>query len=357
MKILHILSGRKAHTGTDVFGIDTALALKEQKNVEQFVICRPHESFLVPFSQAKIPVATVDFNKWNKWLMKKLIPRKILREIKSYTPDVITCWGNRTGFFLPRNSGFPVLEWDTDPQALKHNNISSYYMSHNPEHAEELKVATGRPDCVFFGNTFGTLSQDPPLSREEFGIPDDKPVILMLARMVEDKGVDLLIRAATELDAFLLLAGDGSELEAYRTLAKDLGLESRVCFTGWRNDRSALLDLADILALPSRDVNTKDTCPAAMSQAWYKNVPVVAARADGPRQYIQHGANGMLSEIDDVDGLRENLRAVLENNDLRERLIVGGNQTYETKFSKQAFVANLLKIYEEIMRRGVIKNQ
>lgn len=353
MKILHILSGRKAHTGTDIFGIDTALALKEKKNVEQFVICRPHESFLVPFSQAKIPVTTVDFNKWNKWIMKKLIPRRILQEIKFYTPDVITCWGNRTGFFLPQNSGFPVLEWDTDPSTLKHNNMSNYYMGHNPKHAIELKLATGRADCVFLSNTFGTLPQDTPLSREEFGIPDNKPVILMLARMVEDKGVDLLLQAAAELDVFLLLAGTGSELDTYRALSKDLGLESRVCFTGWRNDRSALLDLADILALPSRI----DTCPAVMSQAWYKSVPVVAARADGPMQYIQHGVNGMLSDIDDVAGLTENLRAVLENIDLRERLITGGTQTYEAKFSKEVFIDNLLKIYNEIIRRGVIKNQ
>ena len=347
MKILHVLSGRKVHLGTDVAAIDTILALQERK-VEQFVVCRPHESFLVPLSQGKISFVTVDFNKWNKWFMKRWIPRWVHRRIKSYLPDVIHCWGNVAGTFIPRRSGVPALEWDANISTLEGNNTCDYYICVSHKNAEEVKIQTGRPDCVFLSHPFGALRHHLPLSPKDFEISDDKPVILMLARMSKEKGVDLLLWSAAKLDVFLLLAGDGPELETYRNLAYNLGIESRVRFIGWREDRSALLELADILVIPSR----RESFGSVMTEAWYKGVPVVATKADGPGYYIEHGVNGMLSDIEDVDGLVKNIRAIIEDDALRLRLIAGGTHTYETQFSKEIVISNLLDIYKEIIRRG-----
>ena len=349
MKILHILSGRKVHLGTDVSAIDTILALQECEYVEQFVVCRPHESFLVPLSQTKIPFMTVDFNKWNKWLMKRWIPRQVHRRIKSYLPDIIHCWGNVAATFIPRRSGVPALEWDANITTLGGNKTCDYYVCVSRKNAEEVKTQTGRPDCVFLSHPFSSLRRHPLLSLSELGIHGDKPVILMLTRMSKEKGVDILLNAGLKVDAFFLLAGDGPELEAYRNLARNLGIESRVRFIGWRKDRSALLELADILVMPSR----RESFGAVMPQAWYKGVPVVATKADGPRQYIKHGINGMLSEIDDVDGLAKNLNAVLEDDTLRLRLIAGGTHTYETQFSEEIVISNLLNTYKTIIRQGV----
>ena len=353
MKILHILSGRELLFGIDVAAMDTILALQEREDVEQFVVCRPHDDFLRPLRDVGISVEIVDFNKWSKWFMKRWIPRQVHRRIKTYVPDVIHCWGGKSATFIPRGSGVPALEWDANISTLEHNDTCDYYVCVSHQNAEEVKIQTRRPDCVFLSHPFGTLQQDTALSSEKFGIPADKPVILMLARMSREKGVDLLLRSAVKLDVFLLLAGDGPELETYRSFARNLGIESRVRFIGWRKDRSALLELADILVIPSR----RESFGAVMPEAWYKGVPVVAMEADGPRQYINHGVNGMLCKIEDVDGLAKTLRVVLENADLRERLITNGKRTYETKFSKEVVISQLLKIYEEIIHRGVIRNQ
>ena len=94
-----------------------------------------------------------------------------------------------------------------------------------------------------------------------------------------------------------------------------------------------------------------------IAEVWYKGVPVVAVKANGSRQYIRHGVNEMLSEIDHVDGLAKNLQAVLDDADLRNRLVAAGISSYETSFSKEVVIDNLLKTYEEIIHRGVIKNQ
>lgn len=333
-----------AHGGAETFSMDVMVALRE-RGMEQHVLCRPHSNFHDPLRQAGITFETQAFAKWKKWLERETIRRKIA----SYAPDIVHCWMSRAASFAPKGSGVPVLGWFGSNSNLKYYQACDYYMAVSYEIVEQIKRESGHADRVFLGHTFGTLPQDAPLSREEFGIPDNKPVVLMLTRMHPVKGVDMLLYAALKVDAFLLLAGDGPELETYRTLAKDLGLESRVCFTGWRRDRSALLDLADVLALPSRG----EAFGTVMAEAWSKNVPVVAARADGPRQYIEHGVNGMLCDIDDVEGLAINLRAVFEDEALRLRLINEGARTYEAQFSKEGVISKLLETYEEIIRRGV----
>ena len=355
MRILHLVySSSYEIGGVEVFSVDVIRALHE-RGVEQFVFCREQPHIFERLHQGGIPYEFMDFVRWKRWLNH----RRVRSKIKSYAPDVVHCWQPRAAIYMPGNSGVPALGWfgiSSDATKMKHYAACDHYMGVSHELADYIGRQSGHPDRTFVGHTFGTLAEDPPLSREEFGIPDDKPVILMLARMRTVKGVDVLLRAAADLadmDAFFLLAGDGARMGEYQKLARDLGIESRVCFAGWRNDRSALLDLADVLAAPSRH----EGCSAVMSEAWYKGVPLVATRAAGFREYIQHGVNGMLSDIDDVDGLAKNLRAVLEDDALRSRLVAGGTHTYEIQFSKEVVISNLLKSYEEIVRRGVIKNQ
>ena len=342
MKILHLIAGAK-HGGAETFAIDVMLALKE-RGVEQSVICRPHDNFSQPLLEAGIPFETLAFSRWKKWWEQRVIRRNI----ESYAPDLVHCWMSRAAEFAPRGFGVPVLGWSGSDFKTKYFTACNHLMGVNHEIVKALKEQVDS-DRVFLGHTFGTLKEDPPLSRKEFGIPENKPVILMLARMHPVKGVDVLLYAALKVDAFLLLAGDGPELDTYRVLAKDLGLKSRVCFTGWRNDRSALLDLADVLVAPSRS----EGCPAVMSEAWFKSVPLVATQARGFREYVEHGVSGMLSKIDDVDGLVKNLRVVLEDDALRSRLIAGGKHAYETQFSKEVVLSKLLQTYEEIIHRGI----
>lgn len=348
MKILHVLSDRTAQGGVPIFALDVIFALHE-RGVKQFVICRPYDDFLHPLRKAGIPFETVDFNKWNKWLMKKWIPWKILHRIKSYAPDVVHCWKPQAAEWTPAGSGVPVLGWFGGYLDMKHHKHCDYWMGCAPDLADWIGKESGHPDRVFMVNTFVSLQGDAPLSREEFSIPGDMSVILLLGRMSEEKGIDILLRASVNLDVFLLLAGDGAKLETYRRLAQDLGIESRVRFLGWRTDRAALLEISDILVMPSRI----EGFGMVMAEAWSKGVPVVASRAEGPRQYIKHGINGMLSDIDDVDGLAKNLRAVLEDKSLPERLIIEGKRTYEAQFTKDVVISKLLESYEEIIHRGV----
>ena len=345
MRILHLIHST-GNSGAITFAADAVLALQESGSVEQSVLCRGNDILLERLHQGNIPYDLMDFVGWKKWLDT----RRIRRRIKYFAPDVVHCWMNRAASFMPCGSGVPSLGWFSAYDKIKRFANCDYYTGVSYDLCDYIRRESGHSDRVFLGHTFGTLPQDEPLSRGEFNIPEDKPVVLMLSRMHREKGVDILLQAAREVDVFLLLVGDGPDLGNFQKLAQDLGIESRACFLDWRSDRSALLELADVIAVPSRSESFGTVIP----EAWSKSVPVVAAKAKGPSQYIEHGVNGMLSDIDDVTGLAKNLRSVLEDDALRRRLVSEGKRTYQATFSKDVVISELLATYKEIIRRGPI---
>ena len=342
MKLLHLIAGG-AHGGAETFAMDAIAALQE-RGVAQFVLCRPHKNFAARLRQAEVEFAPLRFSRW--WRGRQ--SRRIFETIRDYGPDVVHCWMSRAASFMPAESGVPALGWFGGYYKLKYYRNCDYYMGVSRDIVDYVAAQSRRPERVFLAHTFGTLPADKPVARADFGIPDGMPVVLLLGRMHPVKGVDVLLHAACDLDAFFLIAGDGPELAGYRRLARRLGVAERVRFLGWRQDRAALLDLADVCALPSR----REPFGTVMAEAWHRNTPLVAAKAEGPRQYVAHGENGLLCEIDDVADLAAKLRAVLDDKQLRQRLVEGGRRSYESLFSKDVAVASLLEAYREIMRRG-----
>ena len=126
----------------------------------------------------------------------------------------------------------------------------------------------------------------------------------------------------------------------YQAQSARLGLEKRVHFAGWRNDRAALLALADICVLPSR----YESFGTVMAEAWFAGVPLVATRAAGAMQYVSHGKNGLLSDIDDVEALAHHLHLLTAVPKLKKRLVREGRKTYEELFERGVVTAQLIKI-------------
>lgn len=208
--------------------------------------------------------------------------------------------------------------------------------------------ASGKPDRAYLGHTFGTLAADPPVRRSDFGLPENKPLVLLLSRMHWKKGVDLLLEAAAQLpDMVFLMAGDGPDLEKYQRQADQLGVADRVCFAGWRHDRAALLNIADICVLPSR----YEPFGTVIAEAWFAGVPLVATRADGAKQYVTHEKDGLLSDIDDLDMLVDNLGRLAIDPALGNRLIKHGKQTYEELFERESVTSRLVTNYEDMIAR------
>src|SRR5207249_8929404 len=137
----------------------------------------------------------------------------------------------------------------------------------------------------------------PPSSalRASLGVPPSAPVALSIGRHVPSKGYRHLVDAAALVErarpgVHWVLVGDGelrSELEAR---ARRLGLESRVHFTGWRDDIPDVLALSDVFVCPSENEGFGRVLIEAMAMA----KAVVATAVGGIPEIVLDGATGIL---------------------------------------------------------------
>ena len=340
--VCHIIAGARAG-GAETFCMDMVKSLHEQ-GVRQVVVARPYPHLLEALEARGITFYPIGFKRWRKFLDT----HKISQIIASERPDLVHAWMSRASSFIPSGLGVPVLGWFGGYYKLKNYKNCDFYMGVTRDVARHIDEASGVPDRTYLGHTFGSLEKAKAVKREEFGLPEKKPLVLLLSRMHQQKGVDVLLEAAALLpDMVFLLAGDGPELAKYKAQAAALGLEKRVHFAGWRDDRAALLALADICVLPSR----YESFGTVMAEAWCAGVPLVATRAMGAMQYVKHGKNGLLSDIDDVEGLAHHLHLLTAVPKLKKRLVREGKKTYEELFERGVVTAELIKNYRDMCAR------
>ena len=342
LKICHVIAGAKTG-GAETFCLDMVKALHD-RGVNQVMISRPYPHILDAMAERNIPHYPMGFRRWWKWPQQNRLSSIIKKEV----PDLVHGWMNRASSFMPSGIKPPVLGWFGGYYDLKNYRHSNFHMGVTRDIVRHIGAATGHPDRAYLGHTFGTLAADKPVRRADFGLPEDKLIVLLLSRMHWKKGVDLLLEAAARLpDLAFLMAGDGPELDTYKKQASALGLDDRVCFAGWRNDRAALLDLANICVLPSR----YEPFGTVIAEAWFAKVPLVATRADGAKQYVTHDKDGLLSDIDDLDGLVENLGRLQTDKALAKRLIKNGTKTYQDEFERETVTKRLIASYQDMISR------
>lgn len=75
----------------------------------------------------------------------------------------------------------------------------------------------------------------------------------------------------------------------------------------------ALVQQSDVLLMPSYDENQ----PLVLLEAMAASVPAVAYAAGATRQMLEHGREGYISEIGDVETLAEQVQRLIDDEDLR----------------------------------------
>jgi glycosyltransferase involved in cell wall biosynthesis len=149
------------------------------------------------------------------------------------------------------------------------------------------------------------------------------PNLLSVGRLAPEKGLGLLLEAVAALDAegrpvHLRLAGDGPDRAWLENRAAELGIASHVEFTGWA-DQARLVALyaeTDVFVMSS----LAEGIPMVLMEAMAMQIPCVAPRITGIPELIEHGVDGMLFTVADVQDLTEKIRDLLKSPDLRAQM-------------------------------------
>lgn len=123
-----------------------------------------------------------------------------------------------------------------------------------------------------------------PSVRNELGLPDGAPLVVGAGRLERRKGFDILLAALrhSPTDAHLAIAGDGVDGPALRSLARELGVQDRVHWLGFRAELASVLLAADVFVLPSR----KEGMANVMLEAMAAGCLLVATDVSGTREAL-----------------------------------------------------------------------
>jgi glycosyltransferase involved in cell wall biosynthesis len=157
--------------------------------------------------------------------------------------------------------------------------------------------------------------------RSELGIAGNEKVVGTVGRLVPIKDHKTLLEGARiilerePLTRFVIV-GDGPDMDSLKNLACDLGIRSRVCFPGFRDDAADLLGLFDIFCLTS----LHEGIPMALLEAMSLGLPIVATQVGGVKEVIHDNECGLLVPSRDARSFADACLRVLRNETTRERL-------------------------------------
>jgi len=160
----------------------------------------------------------------------------------------------------------------------------------------------------------------------------------IVARLIERKGHLVLFKSIQEIigkhDLKLHVIGDGPNRENLETAAREMGLKDYVIFLGDCRDIPGRLKELDLFVLPS----FYEGFPVTILEALSSGLPVIASAVNGITEIIEDRENGILVEPGQTEALAKAIELIIDNNDLRRRVIKNGRRSVEEEFSLKIMI-------------------
>jgi glycosyltransferase involved in cell wall biosynthesis len=191
----------------------------------------------------------------------------------------------------------------------------------------------------------------PAASRERLGLPPGAPVVGTIGRLSDQKDPGTFVHTAAAVaaqvpEACFVMVGHGPMRGQIERLVADVGLSDRFLFTGVRTDVPTILRSFDVFLLTS----LWEGMPLVIPQAMACRVPVVASSADGNRELIRDGHNGLLARPRSPDEFGRSVVRLLRERGLRDRIVERGAATAQD-FTLARTIPQLESLYLECVHR------
>lgn len=187
--------------------------------------------------------------------------------------------------------------------------------------------------------------KDRTFLRRTLGISQEVPIVLTCGRLGTEKNLDTLIRAfalvARKVPSVLVLVGDGPLRNHLENLCVSLGLSGRVFFAGRiQPDKMPLVYAgADLFLFTS----LTDTQGLVLAEAKAAGLPIVAVKALGAIDMVEHNVDGFLCE-NQVDEIAGRVGSLLEDRALLTTMSQNAAKN-ALRFSTEESVKALLQCY------------
>lgn len=180
--------------------------------------------------------------------------------------------------------------------------------------------------------------------RESLAIPLTDKVLIFVGSGFRRKGLRATMEALSQLDPAIRLIVVGKDrLRPYRTLARRLGIEKRVHFTGPVVHTEQYYNASDLFVFPTIYEPFSNVCLEAMTAG----LPVVTSRINGASEIIREGKNGFIVE-NPVDA-HEIAVKIQKGLALNRSSLEEFNSELLAGFSWKGHMEKILNIYRDIV--------
>ena len=169
-------------------------------------------------------------------------------------------------------------------------------------------------DTDYFNDTRG--NREALLS--EISAHKDSIILLSIGELSDRKNHSVSIKALSQIDndnLHLVIAGTGEKRDEFLSLAKELGIDSRIHLLGFRTDVAELLKSADIFLFPS----IQEGLPVALMEAMSCSLPVICSSIRGNIDLIDDTC-GILCPATDADAFKAAIEKLINDKALRSSM-------------------------------------
>lgn len=187
---------------------------------------------------------------------------------------------------------------------------------------------------------------------EKFNL-EGKFVISYIGRIQKYKGLDQVISVLPSFlkkhknVVFLAMGRDADDMERLKEMAKNLGVENNVVFTGPVSDAEKVqgLDVSHIFVFPSE----WEAFGIGILEGFARGNAVISTKTEGGKYLVKDGVNGFLYDYKDIKALEKYLLKLIEDDKLR-KTIISNNIKKAHGFSTEKVTDELEKLYKSLVK-------
>lgn len=187
--------------------------------------------------------------------------------------------------------------------------------------------------------------------RKEYA-PEGERVLVHLSNFRPVKRVtdtiEIFDQVRKQIPSKLVLIGDGPDRSRAEWLAVQKGLHNDVVFLGKQDDIRDKLAIADIMLVPSE----LESFGLAALEAMACEVVPIATRVGGVPEVIEHGVNGFMADVGDVNAMARYAIDLLSNEDYLRKTSKAARASAQARFCSSRIIPQYEQFYRRVLERS-----
>jgi glycosyltransferase involved in cell wall biosynthesis len=242
------------------------------------------------------------------------------------------------------------------------NRCASLVIANSQASKTAFIQAGGRSDIIevvyngFDPKIYQTDESDINKLQQELGL-QGKFVVGHFSRLAPWKGqhilIDALAKCPQEVTVILVgdaLFGEQDYVQKLHQQVADLGLENRVKFLGFRSDIPQLMAACDLVAHTS---TSPEPFGRVIVEAMLCGKPVVAAKAGGVMELVEHGLNGFLVTPGEPQELAQVIITCLRETEITATIANNARTTASRRFDVAIINQQIAQLLSQLYRNPI----